>query len=151
MSLLQAYLRNPRTQRVLSRKPNEKGFSLIELVIVIAVLAVLIVIALPNFQGVTDDAAASAGKKYLVDAYTECNIARTRGLAGSTTVTAPTINGGTFSTTTAITCPTAVGTTQTFTPSLTSIPTFTVDLYSGAKTCVTAGRGTGYNCNSGQW
>ena len=55
MSLLQAYLRNPRTQRVLSRKPGEKGFSLIELVVVIAVLAVLIVIALPNFQGVTDD------------------------------------------------------------------------------------------------
>ena len=66
MSLLQAYLRNPRTQRVLSRKPGEKGFSLIELVVVIAVLAVLIVIALPNFQGVTDDAAASAGKKWLV-------------------------------------------------------------------------------------
>ena len=65
MSLLQAYLQNPRTRRVLNRKPGEKGFSLIELVVVIAVLAVLIVIALPNFQGVTDDAAASAGKKYL--------------------------------------------------------------------------------------
>ena len=149
MSLLKAYLHNPRTQRVLSRKPGEKGFSLIELVVVIAVLAVLIVIALPNFQGVTDDAAASAGKKYLVDAFTECTIARTRGV--TTTVTAPTINGGTFSTTTAITCPTATGTTLTFTPSLTSIPTFTVDLYSGAKTCVTTGRGTGYNCNSGAW
>ena len=149
MSLLKAYLQNPRTQRVLSRKPGEKGFSLIELVVVIAVLAVLIVIALPNFQGVTDDAAASAGKKYLVDAFTECTIARTRGV--TTTVTAPTINGGTFSTVTAITCPTAVGTTLTFTPSLTSIPTFTVDLYSGAKTCVTTGRGTGYNCNSGAW
>ena len=151
MSLLQAYLRNPRTQRALSRKPGEKGFSLIELVVVIAVLAVLIVIALPNFQGVTDDAAASAGKKYLVDAFTECSIARTRGLASSTTVTAPTINGGTFTTASAITCPTAAGTTNTFTPSLTTIPTFTIDLYSGAKTCVTSGRGTGYNCNSGAW
>ena len=151
MSLLKAYLRNPRTQRVLSRKPGEKGFSLIELVVVIAVLAVLIVIALPNFQGVTDDAAASAGKKYLVDAYTECTVARSRGLAASTTVTAPTINGGTFSTTDAITCPTSAGTTQTFTPALTTIPTFTVDLYSGVKTCVTTGRGTGYNCNGGVW
>ena len=94
MSLFQAYLSNPRTQRVLSRKPGEKGFSLIELVVVIAVLAVLIVIALPNFQGVTDDAAASAGKKYLVDAFTECTVARTRGLTA--TITPPTINGGTL-------------------------------------------------------
>jgi len=38
MSLLQAYLQNPRTRRTLSRKPGEKGFSLIELVVVIAVL-----------------------------------------------------------------------------------------------------------------
>ncbi len=135
MSLLQAYLRNPSTQRALSRKPGDKGFSLIELVVVIAVLAVLIVIALPNFQGVTDDAAASAGKKYLVDAYTECTVARTRGQAATTTVTAPGINGGTFSNTSAITCPTATGTTQTFTPALASIPTFTIDLYDGTKTC----------------
>ena len=41
MSLLQAYLQNPSTRRVLNRKPGEKGFSLIELVVVIAVLAVL--------------------------------------------------------------------------------------------------------------
>ena len=49
MSLFR-YLSNPRTQRVLTRKPGEKGFSLIELVVVIAMLAVLIVIALPNFK-----------------------------------------------------------------------------------------------------
>ena len=119
MSLLKAYLQNPRTQRVLNSKPGEKGFSLIELVVVIAVLAVLIVIALPNFQGVTDDAAASAGKKWLVDAYTECTVARTRGQAASTNITAPSINGGTFSNTAAVTCPTAIGTSNTFTPALT--------------------------------
>ncbi|QNI86423.1 prepilin-type N-terminal cleavage/methylation domain protein [Synechococcus sp. PROS-7-1] len=152
MTLLQAYLNKPSTRRVLNRKAGEQGFSLIELVVVIAVLAVLIVIALPNFQGVTDDAAVSSGKKYLVDGYTECNIARTRGLAtgasGGPSITPPTINGGTFSTTSAIPCPIAAGTTLTYTPALTSIPTFTIDLYSGAKTCVVAGRGTGYNCNA---
>ena len=162
MSLLQAYLQNPRTRRALSRKPGEKGFSLIELVVVIAVLAVLIVIALPNFQGVTDDAAASAGKKWLVDAFTECTIARTRGLVSSTTtttagattttlsgpaVTPPVINGGVFDVTTATTCPVTTGTTITFTPALTDIPDFTIDLYSGAKTCATTQQGAGgYNC-----
>ena len=152
MNLLRAYLPNPRTQRVLSRKPGEKGFSLIELVVVIAVLAVLIVIALPNFQGVTDDAAASAGKKYLVDAYTECTVARTRGIASSTEITAPTVNGGTFDPDSATTCPEKVGTTMTFTPSLTSIPSFKIDLYSGEKVCGKAQAGSGgYNCNSNKW
>jgi len=145
MSLLQAYLKNPRTQRTLNRKPGEKGFSLIELVVVIAVLAVLIVIALPNFQGVTDDAAASAGKKYLVDAYTECTVARTRGKAH--TITPPNINGGTL-VATSTTCPTASGsTTLTYTPTLPGIPTFVINLYSGEKTCT----GTGYNCISSKW
>ena len=142
MSLVQAYLRNPRTRRALSLKPGEKGFSLIELVVVIAVLAILIVIALPNFQGVTDDAALSAGKKYLVDAFAECTVARTRGLASTTKITAPVINGGKFSTTTATACPEKKGTfTQTFTPSLTDVPDFTVDLYDGTKTCATTQTG----------
>jgi prepilin-type N-terminal cleavage/methylation domain-containing protein len=146
-------LQNPRTQRALNRKPGEKGFSLIELVVVIAVLAVLIVIALPNFQGVTDDAAASAGKKWLVDAYTECTIARTRGQAATTNVTAPGINGGAFSNTAAVQCPVAAGTSQTFTPALTTIPTFTIDYYSGAKTCALRGNAAGsYNCTAaGKW
>ena len=144
--MLTAYLSKPATQRVLSKKPGQEGFTLIELVVVIAILAVLIVVALPNFQGVTDDAATAAGKKHLVDAFTQCEVARTRGVASAVTV--PVINRGTFTSLGPITCPIGTGTTQTFTPGLGTIPTFSIELYTGKKTCVVASRGTGYGCDA---
>jgi len=72
MSLLQAYLQNPRTRRVLNQKPGEKGFSLIELVVVVAVLAILAAIAVPAFMGMQEKAANAAAQTNLKNAYKEC-------------------------------------------------------------------------------
>ena len=41
MTFLEAYLKTERAKRALSVKPGEEGFSLVELVVVIAVLAIL--------------------------------------------------------------------------------------------------------------
>ena len=86
MRLLKAYLHNPNTQRILNRKPGDKGFSLIELVVVVAVLAVLSAVAIPSFTSLSDDARLNSAKQVLSNAYKECEFNKAR--TGSATHTA---------------------------------------------------------------
>ena len=72
MSILENYLKSIKVQKVLNTKPWEEGFSLVELVVVIAVLAILSAVAIPAFVGVAANARASAVKNGLVNGVKEC-------------------------------------------------------------------------------
>ncbi len=72
MTLLKNFLNTKKAQKVLTTKPGEEGFSLVELVVVIAVLAILSAVAVPAFVGVQANARASAVKNGLVNGIKEC-------------------------------------------------------------------------------
>ena len=72
MTILQNYLKSKRVQKALTTKPGEEGFSLIELVVVIAVLAILSAVAIPSFTNVQANARASAVQNGLVNGVKEC-------------------------------------------------------------------------------
>ena len=72
MTVLENFLKNKRVQKTLNTKPGEEGFSLVELVVVIAVLAILSAVAVPAFVGVQANARASAVKNGLVNGVKEC-------------------------------------------------------------------------------
>ena len=82
------YLNDARIRKVLNKKPSDEGFSLIELVVVIAVLAILAAVALPNFLGVQKDGQIAAAKNTLATIVKECV---TQGLRQSTTPTSANI------------------------------------------------------------
>ena len=77
MTILQNYLKSKNVQKTLSTKPGEEGFSLIELVVVIAVLAILSAVAIPAFNGVQANARASAAKNGMVNIIKECIVLAT--------------------------------------------------------------------------
>ena len=72
MTFIENYLKSLKVQKVLNTKPGEEGFSLVELVVVIAVLAILSAVAIPAFVGVQANARASAVKNGLVNGIKEC-------------------------------------------------------------------------------
>ena len=74
MTILKSYLGSKKVQKVLSSKPGQEGFSLVELVVVIAVLAILSAVAIPAFIGVQANARASAVKNGLANGVKECVI-----------------------------------------------------------------------------
>ena len=67
-------MRRPRNQR-----RAKDGFSLIELVVVIAILGILIAIALPNFLNVQKDAKINATLNLLTTIVKECKVVEIRG------------------------------------------------------------------------
>jgi type IV pilus assembly protein PilA len=71
-SNLVRFTNDPRVKKALTTKPWESGFSLIELVVVIAVLAILSAVALPNFLGVQKDGQVATAKNTLATIVKEC-------------------------------------------------------------------------------
>lgn len=54
------------------KKNNKKGFTIVELVIVIAVIAILSAVLIPTFGGIIADANATAGKQEARNGYLGC-------------------------------------------------------------------------------
>ena len=74
MTIFENYLKSKRVQKTLSTKPGEEGFSLVELVVVIAVLAILSAVAIPAFTNVQANARASAVQNGMVNGLKECAV-----------------------------------------------------------------------------
>ena len=72
MTILENYLKSKKVQKALNTKPGEEGFSLVELVVVIAVLAILSAVSIPAFIGIRNNAKVSSVKKSLVTILKEC-------------------------------------------------------------------------------
>ena len=92
MLALKLFLNSPRARKALRTRPGQQGFSLIELVVVIAILGILIAIALPNFLGVQKDAQVNQAKNALATIIKECGVKSAR--FDSTTFGQPGVTSG---------------------------------------------------------
>lgn len=160
MTLIQEYLRSPKTRKVLSKKPGDAGFSLIELVVVVAVLAVLSAIAIPNFTNISNKARAAAASATMATVVKEC--AAKVADAGSGNYVVPSLNGYSGWTESADgtgltvgsqeSCHISSGVYELTSTDTTQYPTWRYDVSSAAKTCVASGAALQRGCNSaGTW
>ena len=144
MNLLKAYLSTPRAQKALTMKPGEQGFSLIELVVVVAVLAILSAIAIPSFTSINDKARSSAAANTLASLAKECAVKHANACSGAAcNYAAFTLDG--YTANAAAVCPTT-GTLVVTSSDATKYPTFTYNVGTGAKTCANA---SVQNCSAG--
>jgi len=73
MNLLLSYVGSPRFRRAMGSKPGQKGFSLIELIIAVAVIAILSAAVLPQFANQSVKASNATAKDILANAVKECS------------------------------------------------------------------------------
>ena len=156
MDLLNAYLRSPRVQRALNKKTKKDGFTLIELVIVVAILAILAAIGIPAFNNAQVRAREASAKTGLATALKECKVSELLDGAPThtpleTSIAVPfTLSGATSPncyTPAVAAAPNAVppvvaapGTAGVYTSQPQGSPcTYTINLYSGAKTGLPVG------------
>ena len=140
MTALQAYLQNSKTRKVLSKKPGEAGFSLIELVIVVAILAILAALGIPAFNNAQVRAREASAKTGLATAYKECEVSK---LLGAASHTALVDGGGIDYSGFAVGTTCDASTTSAFTEAVTTGgATYRIDLSNGTKTHILNGTTT---------
>lgn len=67
-------------------KNNKKGFTLMEMLIVVAIIAVLVAIAIPVLSGALEKSREAADAANIRSAYAECSVAALTGDKGSCTL-----------------------------------------------------------------